>query len=101
MQFSAGRHPRAPGRGLEEGAKQRLASQGAAEWQNDARALSVSWQVMLEKGFYQKYGQPRAHIEAGFLDCLHKTFAACLLTFTVPYVAVKHYSARKREAGAL
>lgn len=95
MQFSAGRHPWAPGRGLEEGAKQRLTSQGAAEWQNGARALSVSWR------FYQKYGQPRAHIEAGFLDCLHKTFAACLLTFTVPYVAVKHYSARKREAGAL
>lgn len=101
MQFSAGRHPQAPERGLEEGAKQQLASWGAAEWQNGASALSVPWGVVLEKGFYQKCGQPCAHTETGFLDCLHKAFAACLLSFTVPYVTVKHCSVRKREARAL
>lgn len=56
---------------------------------------------MLEEGFYQKGGQPCAHTEASFLGCLHKAFAVCLLSFTVPYVTAKHCSARKREARGL
>lgn len=54
MQFSAGKHLQAPERGLEEGAKQQLASLGAAEWQNGASALSVPWGRCWRKVFTKK-----------------------------------------------
>lgn len=68
MQFSAVRSPQALRRKLEEREK----VTAGCLWSSGDFVYPPPRRVMVEKGLYQKHGQPYAHIPADFLGLLLK-----------------------------